>query len=107
MDEAPVGVDVLAEGERIAHDPAIGLQQVAVRFVHLRERHLEALLRSLGKIDELEKLVVLAPRVQLAGKIDVADDLAPVRDGPEVRTRRSRTIPQVEQHRLASGPEVE
>src|SRR5207237_6524167 len=79
-DVRPVAVEVAGETDGVAHSPSVRLEHPAVLVLALAQRQLQRLACASRYVDELLKLVGLAPAVELARKIHVTPRLMPACD---------------------------
>src|SRR5207247_262765 len=107
-DIVAVSVHVVGELRRRTDLPAVALQHLPVVVGVAAQAELESLLSPLRQIDHLHELEVLGPVVRAALELDLAVGLLPVANGGEMRARlAAEWLPQVHDHRLARGAEVE
>ena len=98
-----IGPWIHRKGVGIYKPPPVREQHTPHSWVDISQTHcqLQPLTQALWEINELEKFVMLAPKIGLPAKYDVPSVLPPVADRRELAPAGPSVLPNVQEDRLA------
>src|SRR5262249_33711376 len=98
-----IGPRIGGEGVGVGQLPTTRFEQAPFVGGQTVQGHgqLDRLADAAGQVDKLEKLMMLAPVIDVALILDVVPRLPPIAYGGKLLAGRRSTLPDVEQYRLA------